>query len=147
MVIYTIFLTNQVINKKGSNTNISTTIRDLQDNPEKHQPGLGSFKFMVGFGEYNRNVFYNESYFKIEMYQTTFDRSGYSINYTFAPLETKFWDKETLGLVDRAIARQSDAIRCPKYDNYTLSGTFASDTLKYLDIVVRRCTPILGDLN
>ena len=95
MVAYTVFLTNQVINKRGSNTTLSTKIKDLQKNPEEHQPGLGPFKFVIGFIDSNREMFYNESYYKIDMYQGVNNRRGHLINYTFTPLETEFCELET----------------------------------------------------
>ena len=90
MVVYAVFLTNQVINKRGSNTTLSTKIKDLQNNPEEHQPGLGSFKLILGFGDSSREIFYNESYYRIEMYQGINSRIGHLVNYTLTPLETKF---------------------------------------------------------
>ena len=90
MIIYTVFLINQVVNKRGSNTTLSTKIKDLQRNPEHHQPGLGSFKFIIGVGDSSRQHFYNESYFKIEMFQGTNYRYGHLLNYTYSPLETEF---------------------------------------------------------
>ena len=90
MIVYAVFLINQVINKRGSNTTLSTKIKDLQRNSEEHQPGLGTFNFMVGFGDTNREIFYNESYFKIEMYQGINHRYGQLVNYSLIPLETEY---------------------------------------------------------
>ena len=147
MVVYAVFLTNQVINKRGSNTTLSTKIKDLQNNPEEHQPGLGSFKLILGFGDSSREIFYNESYYRIEMYQGINSRVGHLVNYTLTPLETKFWDHQTLERIDDIISEENRITRCPKHDNYTLSGTYISDTVKYLYILVRKCTPLLGDTN
>ena len=89
MIIYTVFLTNQVINKRGSNTTLSTKIKDLQKDPEEHKPGLESFKFIAGFADPNHEVFYDESIFKIEMFQGISNRYGHLMNFTLLPLETQ----------------------------------------------------------
>ena len=88
MVVYTVFLTNQVMNKRGSNTTLSTKITDLRFNPEVHYPGNGTFKFAVGYGDASRALFYNESYFRIEMFQGNNTRVGLTTQTVYEPLET-----------------------------------------------------------
>ena len=147
MIIYTVFLTNQVINKRGSNTTLSTKIKDLQKDPEEHQPGLESFKYGVGFADPDREIFYDESIFKVEMFQGISHRYGHLENLTLLPLETQNCDSDTYEqILDVAVGEPSIA-RCPKYDNYTLSGTYVSETFKYLYVTVRKCSPFLGDTN
>ena len=53
MIAYTIFLINQIINRRGANTTISTEIKDLQVNPDDHQPGLDGFQIAVGISDLN----------------------------------------------------------------------------------------------
>ena len=79
-----LFLTSRVINNKGSNTTLSTKVKDLQIDPEEHHPGLGTFQFAIGAADNNDVVFYNESYYKIEVAQGINTRDGLTTNYDFS---------------------------------------------------------------
>ena len=69
------FLINQIINRKGSNTTLSTEIKDLQVDPEIHQPGLGTFKIVVTFIDASEHPFYDETYFRITMNEVELKRN------------------------------------------------------------------------
>ena len=140
MVVYTVFLTNQVINKRGSNTTLSTKIKDLQHNPEKHQPGLGTFQFAIGAADNNRTVFYNESYFKIDVYQGKNVRDGLSTSYLTYPLNLTQWSDEVIDTITIASYNEGDrdSAKWLQNNNFTLSGTYVSNEMEYLYIIVRK---------
>ena len=67
IIVYTTFLINQIIHRKGSNTTLSTEIKNLQSDPEVHRPGLGSLRIAVSYVNLQDKPFYDETYFRFTM--------------------------------------------------------------------------------
>ena len=147
-----LFLTSRVINNKGSNTTLSTKVKDLQIDPEEHHPGLGTFQFAIGAADNNDVVFYNESYYKIEVAQGINTRDGLTTNYDFSNrLNLSEWDDEITQKITISGSSLStedrNSAKWLQNSNYTLSGTYVSNTMKYLYIVIRKWSVLFNDTN
>ena len=138
MLIYTVFLITFIISRRGSNTTVSTEIKDLQKDPERHQPGLGTFRIGIGVSGIDQQLFYNESFFKIEIYQGVTNRDGLVAHYNPTEIGTSIWDSEFIELASISNAADASATICPTVNNYNFSGTHASETFEFLTIYLQR---------
>ena len=89
MIAYTIFLINFTIERRGSNTTVSTQVNDLSVDPDTHQPGLNNFRFGMGISDSQGQLFYNESYFRFVVVQGNVSRDGLSLDFNGYIVETK----------------------------------------------------------
>lgn len=91
-----------------------------------HYPGMNGFEFAVAFLDQSFNIIYNESYFRFELYQLNYTRSGISYNLGFSRLETKVWDNEYFNTNNLGAFSGSENIFCLKNNNYFLKGNSAA---------------------
>ena len=54
-------------------------------------------------------------------------------------MRNKSWDEEAVREVSLSSNTDATNIICPMYDNYTLSGSYSSTQIQYLQIVMSRC--------
>ena len=77
--------------------------------------------------------------FKFEFYQGNIIRDGISSNKTLTAIEKASWDEEMIREVSLSNTTNATNIICPKYNNYTISGSYSSTQIQYLQVVLRRC--------
>ena len=147
MIAYTVFLINQIINRRGANTTISTEIKDLQVNPDDHQPGLDGFQIAVAVSDRDDNIFYNESYFKVRFYQGLNTRDELILNNTNTLLESTTCTNSIIDKYILGYSGNNSAIICPKNDDYTLSGAFSSQVFKFFAVSVTKWSILNNDTN
>ena len=149
ILLYAAFLVNQMIQRKGASRTLSTEIKDLQENPQIHQPGLGTFKFAVSYTDTSDDPYYDETYFRIYMGEvdiTKIDENRTTLS-GYRDLEPELWGQELFDQNSVWFRDENTAIFWPKYNDYEIQGIYASDNFKYLNISIVKCSPFLGHEN
>ena len=150
ILVYTVFLTNKMIQRSDANRTLSTKINDLQIDSQVHQPGLGNFKFDVTYTDQEDDPFYDETYFRIVMTEFEVGRVENAIDFTFnsiRDLEPELCDKELFIQNSLRFQENNTAIFWPKYNDYEIRGAYSSEVFKYLNISIIKWNPFLGHQN
>ena len=77
----------------------------------------------------------------------TRDRVANSIGSSYRDLEPELCSNELFDDNSVWFKYENTAILCPKHNDYTLQGAYSSNELKFLNISVVKCSPLLGHEN
>ena len=89
---------------------MSTEIKDLQINPDIHNPSLGDFRVGVGISNKNRELFYDESYFTLNFYQGIYNRDGLVVDQYEQVLEKTTCNQSDIERVTLSLNGDSSAV-------------------------------------
>ena len=119
----------------------------MQKEAVNHYPGMGTFRIAVVITDFDNALFYNESYYTISLVQGQNARDGINIEYSEEILDLEPWEPEIVKQATYGSLESHDAVRCPKYNNYTLSGSYSSEISKFLTFQVLRWSPLRNMTN
>ena len=90
----------------------------------------------------NQSLFYDESFYKIQIIQGVSERDGLTAQFIGTEIETSAWDTNLVQSASQSTNSDASVTRCPVQNNYTLSGSSVSDTFEFLIINVLKCSPL-----
>ena len=134
MSIYASILIIQMINKKGANATISYNIVDLSTTTEQHQPGLSGLEFAFAFSNRSEHITFDSSVMRVELIQGKYTRNG-TLNLESEYLEISNCDNTKFNLTKLGFTDYNEShLFCPKYNNFTISASFAANTYEFVQI-------------
>ena len=105
----------------------------------RHKPGENGLNFAVFFTNQYEQVVFDETFIRIEIKQGNYTRNG-TLDLDEDDLFNTTCDKDIFDFSKFGFTNYDEShIACPKYNDYVISGNFASEAYEYLQINLLEC--------
>ena len=116
---------------------------DLNSDHKLHYPGLNDYYFAFGIFDDIGNAYEPDlSYYDIQILETTVDRSGDTVSASVSPISYRRCIEEDFSINNGETLERifNYSVYCPEHRNYTLSGNYGADVIRFVQFNVRRCS-------